>query len=157
MAERPARMIPAPADTGITRPETDDPAQARCPYIVVRDPDIVREVLRRPAEFSPANALVAVTPLTGPALRVLQRVRFALPPVLASNDTDTHAGIRKIVAGYFTPATVAAMEPRIRELAQEAAANTAQQLDRTGHADLVQAVAAFTPAVIMLEFLGLPV
>jgi cytochrome P450 len=157
MAERPARMIPTPSDTGITRPETDDPAQARCPYIVVRDPDTVREVLRRPAEFSPANALVAVTPLTGPALRVLQRVRFALPPVLASNDTDTHAGIRKIVAGYFTPAAVAAMEPRIRELAQEAAANTAQQLDRTGHADLVQAVAAFTPAVIMLEFLGLPV
>ena len=157
MAERPARMIPAPADTGIARPETDDPAQARCPYIVVRDPDIVREVLRRPAEFSPANALVAVTPLTGRALRVLQRVRFALPPVLASNDTDTHAGIRKIVAGYFTPATVAAMEPRIRELAQEAARNAADLLARSAQVDLVQTVAAFPPAIVMLELLGLPI
>ncbi|UKA69161.1 cytochrome P450 (plasmid) [Arthrobacter sp. FW306-05-C] len=125
--------------------------------MVVRDPDMVREVLHRPDVFSPANALVAVTPLAGPALRVLQRVRFALPPVLASNDTDTHAGIRKIVAGFFTPATVAAMEPRIRELAQEAARNAADQLVRSGPVDLVQTVAAFPPAIVMLELLGLPV
>jgi cytochrome P450 len=88
---------------------------------------------------------------------VLQRVGFALPPVLASNDTDTHAGIRKVVAGFFTPATVAAMEPRIRGLAQEAAKNAADQLGSSGHVDLVQTVAAFPPAVVMLELLGLPV
>jgi cytochrome P450 len=124
---------------------------------VVRDPDSVREVLHRPADFSPANALVAVTTLEGPALRVLQRVGFALPPVLASNDTGTHGGIRKVVAGFFTPATVAAMEPRIRDLAREAAGNTVDVLARSGHADLVQTVAAFPPAVIMFELLGLPV
>ncbi|MEO5321148.1 cytochrome P450 [Arthrobacter sp. CC3] len=129
----------------------------RCPYLVVRDPGAVRDVLHRPTDFSPANALVAVTPLAGPALRVLQRVSFALPPVLASNDTDTHAGIRKVVAGFFTPATVAAIEPRIRVLAQEAAQNAADQLDSSGHVELVQTVAAFTPAVVMLELLGLPV
>jgi cytochrome P450 len=99
---------------------------------------------------------VATTPLEGPALRVLQRAGFALPPVLASNDTDTHSGIRRVVAGFFTPATVAAMEPRIRELAREAAATAREQLAKTGHADLVQAVAAFPPAVVMLELLGLP-
>jgi cytochrome P450 len=124
---------------------------------VVRDPASVREVLHRPADFSPANALVATTPLEGPALRVLQRAGFALPPVLASNDTDTHSGIRRVVAGFFTPATVAAMEPRIRELAREAAATAREQLAKTGHADLVQAVAAFPPAVVMLELLGLPI
>lgn len=136
---------------------TEIPGQARCPYLVVRDPEAVREVLHRPEDFSPANALLAVTPLTGPALRVLQRVRFALPPVLASNDTDTHAGIRKIVAGFFSPAKVSAMEPRIRELAQEAAAKAAEELARSGETDLVQTVAAFPPAVVMLELLGLPV
>ncbi|WP_311764413.1 cytochrome P450 [Arthrobacter ipis] len=130
---------------------------AKCPYLIVRDPESVRDVLHRPADFSPANALVAVTPLEGPALRVLQRVGFALPPVLASNDTGTHGGIRKVVAGYFTPATVAAMEPRIRELARQAAGNAADQLARTSHTDLVQTVAAFPPAVVMLELLGLPV
>lgn len=140
-----------------TAPLAETPGQARCPYLVVRDPDVVREVLHRPADFSPANALVAVTTLAGPALRVLQRVGFALPPVLASNDTDTHAGIRKVVAGFFTPATVAAMEPRIRELAQEAVRNAADRLHRSGRVDLVQSVAAFPPAVVMLELLGLPV
>ena len=110
-----------------------------------------------PPTSAPANALVAVTTLAGPALRVLQRVGFALPPVLASNDTATHAGIRKVVAGFFTPATVAAMEPRIRELAREAARNAAEQLDSSGQVDLVQCVAAFPPAVVMLELLGLPV
>ncbi len=137
--------------------QSETPDRNRCPYLVVRDPDVVREVLHRPAAFSPANALVAVTPLEGPALRVLQRVRFALPPVLASNDTDTHAGIRKVVAGFFTPAKVAAMEPRIRELAREAARSAADQLASSGQVDLVQAVAAFPPAVVMLELLGLPV
>jgi cytochrome P450 len=140
-----------------SRAHAENPGQARCPYLVVRDPDAVRDVLHRPTDFSPANALVAVTPLAGPALRVLQRVRFALPPVLASNDTDTHAGIRKVVAGFFTPATVAAMEPRIRELAREAAAGAAAALGSSGQVDLVQAVAAFTPATVMLELLGLPV
>jgi cytochrome P450 len=163
MAERFSRMNPAVTTAGSAEPRTDgvgqaeSPGQARCPYLVVRDPDVVRDVLHRPADFSPANALVAVTTLAGPALRVLQRVGFALPPVLASNDTDTHAGIRKVVAGFFTPATVAAMEPRIRELAQEAVRNAADQLDRSGHVDLVQTVAAFPPAVVMLELLGLPV
>ncbi len=156
-------MNPTPTTTGPAQPLIENPGQwqrpeqPRCPYLVVRDPDVVREVLQRPVDFSPANALVAVTPLAGPALRVLQRVRFALPPVLASNDTDTHAGIRKIVAGFFTPATVAAMEPRIRELAQEAARNAADQLARSGQVDLVQTVAAFPPAIVMLEILGLPV
>jgi cytochrome P450 len=135
----------------------ESPDPNRCPYLVVRDPDVVREALHRPADFSPANALVAVTPLAGPALRVLQRVRFALPPVLASNDTDSHAGIRKVVAGFFTPATVAAMEPRIRDLAREAAGKAADQLDSSAQVDLVQTVAAFPPAVVMLELLGLPV
>ena len=140
-----------------TGPTVEAAARAGCPYLVVRDPEAVREVLHRPGDFSPANALIAVTPLAGPALRVLQRAGFALPPVLASNDTATHAGIRKVVAGFFTPATVAAMEPRIRELAREAARNAAARLDASGQADLVQEVAAFPPAVVMLELLGLPV
>lgn len=175
MAERPARMNPAMSTAGSAEPWTDRVGQGEsrrrvegpgravaadqghCPYLVVRDPDTVRDVLHRPADFSPANALVAVTPLEGPALRVLQRVGFALPPVLASNDMDTHAGIRRVVAGFFTPATVAAMEPRIRELAREAARNAAARLEVSGQADLVHTVAAIPPAVVMLELLGLPV
>ncbi|WP_115788578.1 cytochrome P450 [Arthrobacter silvisoli] len=130
---------------------------AQCPYRVVREPAEVREVLHRPDDFGPANALLAVTPLSGPALRILQGARFALPPVLASNDTSSHPGIRKVVAGFFTPATVESMEPRIRQLAKEAAYEAANGLAAAGSVELVQAVAALPPAVVMLEMLGLPV
>ncbi|WP_426302405.1 cytochrome P450 [Arthrobacter sp. R-11] len=130
---------------------------AQCPYRVVREPAEVREVLHRPEDFGPANALLAVTPLSGQALRILQGARFALPPVLASNDTPSHSGIRKVVAGFFTPATVEAMEPRIRQLAKEAAYDAANGLAEAGRVELVQAVAALPPAVVMLEMLGLPV
>lgn len=131
-------------------------AVATCPYTVLRDPDTVREVLHRPQDFSPANALLAVTPLSGQALRVLQKARFALPPVLASNDSESHAGIRKVVTGFFTPAKVAAMEPRIRGLAREAGAKTRGLLQNGESVDLVQAVAAFPPAMVLMELLGLP-
>ncbi|MGO4146722.1 cytochrome P450 [Paenarthrobacter sp. YAF11_1] len=137
--------------------ETGLPDAGTCPYMVLRTPDTVREVLHRPDDFSPANALLAVTPLSGPALRVLQKARFALPPVLASNDTGTHAGIRKVVAGFFTPAKVSAMEPRIRGLARVSAARAAHLLATGGTVDVVQAVAADPPAIVMLEMLGLPV
>jgi cytochrome P450 len=159
MAERNARMKPAsPAASATLGSVAHLPAEySGCPYLVVRDPEAVRDILHRPAEFSPANALIAVTSIAGPALRVLQSVRFALPPVLASNETDSHAGIRKVVGGFFTPAKVAAMEPRIRELARAAAVQAAGQLGHSGQVDLVQSVAAFTPAVVMFELLGLPV
>ncbi|MEV7605052.1 cytochrome P450 [Paenarthrobacter sp. NPDC089322] len=133
------------------------PGAATCPYKVVRDPETVREVLHKPEDFSPANALLAVTPLSGPSLRVLQKARFTLPPVLASNATGSHAGIRKVVAGFFTPAKVAAMEPRIRQLARESATHASQFIEDNGDVDLVQAVAAYPPAIVMMELLGLPV
>jgi cytochrome P450 len=61
------------------------------------------------------------------------------------------------VAGFFTPATVEAMEPRIRQLAKEAAYGAAEELGGLGRVELVRAVAALPPAVVMLEMLGLPV
>ncbi|QQQ63174.1 cytochrome P450 [Paenarthrobacter ureafaciens] len=130
---------------------------ATCPYTVIRQPDMVREVLHRPGDFSPANALLAVTPLRGQALRVLQRAGFALPAVLASNASPTHAGIRKVVTSFFTPAKVAAAEPRVRQLARESALAAASRLRSEGSVELVQSVAAHPPAIVMLELLGLPV
>ncbi|MDJ0339573.1 cytochrome P450 [Cryobacterium sp. PH31-O1] len=114
-------------------------------------------MLHDPVAFGPANALVAVKPLTGPSLRLLQRARFALPPILASNADDRHAGIRRVVGSFFTPATVAAIEPRIRELARAAVTVAARAVDEDGSVDLVEAVAARPPAILMLELLGLPV
>ncbi|HEY8720967.1 cytochrome P450 [Pengzhenrongella sp.] len=133
-----------------------NPSIAAGTYRVLRDPATVREVLHRPDDFSPANALTAVTPLSSASLRVLRAAGFALPPVLASNATPAHAGIRRVVAGFFTPATVAGIEPRIRALARAATGAAAGELRTNGTVDLVRAVAGEPPAMMMLEMLGLP-
>ncbi|MBP2338462.1 cytochrome P450 [Saccharothrix coeruleofusca] len=118
-------------------------------WLVSRHRD-VRAVLADPAAFHPDNALTAITPIPRPLLRVLARAGFSLPPTLANNGTATHAGLRRLVARFLTPARVAALEPRIAELA-------AERLDRiTGPtADLHPALARDLPALVLLEVLGI--
>ncbi|MFI6828539.1 hypothetical protein ACIBG5_15645 [Kribbella sp. NPDC050241] len=124
-------------------------------YWVVDNPAEAREVLLDPATFRPDNAVLAHTPLSVKALRVLSAVGFALPPTLANNAGESHRPIRAAVARFFSPARVAAVEPLARELtaARVAAATTA--LADGEHVDLVQAVAAEPPAQVVLEMLGL--
>ncbi|QFZ24784.1 cytochrome P450 [Saccharothrix syringae] len=109
----------------------------------------VRAVLADPRRFHPDNALTAVVPIPGPVLRVLARAGFSLPPTLANNGTPTHAGLRRLVARFLTPARVAAVGPRIAEL-------TARRLaGLTGTADLHPVLARDLPAVVLLEVLGI--
>lgn len=123
-------------------------------FHVVKDPDQVREVLRRTDDFVPTNALTAVVPLGPAALRILSRARFALPPVLASATGEDHRSVRKLVAGFFSPAKVAALGPRIRELASQRADVAAAGLAH-GTVDLADLVAKHIPPVIMQELIGL--
>src|SRR5437867_862037 len=85
-------------------------------YWVVDDPALAREVLLDPQTFRPDNAVLAHTPLSVKALRVLSGVGFALPPTLANNAGESHRPIRAAVARFFSPARVAAVEPLTREL-----------------------------------------
>ncbi|NKX54190.1 cytochrome P450 [Arthrobacter mobilis] len=124
-------------------------------YHVVQDPEQVREVLRRVDDFLPTNALTSVVPLSPAALRILSRARFALPPVLASATGQLHRQVRSVVAGFFTPARVAATGPRVRELARQHAGAAAAELAH-GPVDLASAVAAHIPPVIMQELTGFP-
>ncbi|WP_202918810.1 cytochrome P450 [Saccharothrix deserti] len=111
--------------------------------------DDVRAVLADPRRFRPDNALTAVIGIPSPVLRELARAGFSLPPTLANNGTDTHAGLRRLVARFLTPARVAAMAPRIARLAGE-------RLDRlSGHADLHPALARDLPAIVLLEVMGI--
>jgi cytochrome P450 len=134
---------------------TSETTTNAAPYHVVRQPDEVREIFNRPDAFRSANALVAVTTLTPQSLRVLQGVQFALPPVLANNDGESHSGIRHVAAGFFTPAIIAGLEPRITELARDALGRASIEIAATGSADLVASVAAMPPVILMLEMLGL--
>jgi len=124
-------------------------------YWVVDDPAQVRAVLLDPATFRPDNAVLAHTPLSVKALRVLSAVGFALPPTLANNAGESHRAIRAAVARFFSPARVAAVEPLTRSLLTERVAAVTAQLGAGETVDLVQAVAAEPPALVLLHLLGL--
>ena len=124
-------------------------------YWVVDDPALAREVLLDPATFRPDNAVLAHTPLSVKALRVLSGVGFALPPTLANNAGESHRPIRAAVARFFSPARVAAAEPLARELTAARVAEATKVVERDGQVDLVQAVAAEPPALVVLDMLGL--
>ncbi|WP_202869049.1 cytochrome P450 [Kribbella antibiotica] len=127
-------------------------------YWVVEDPAEVRAVLLDPATFRPDNAVLAHTPLSVKALRVLSGVGFALPPTLANNGGESHRAIRAAVARFFSPARVAAAEPLTRRLLTERVAATSARLAHPEAAeavDLVQVVAAEPPALVLLHLLGL--
>lgn len=122
-------------------------------YHVVGEPSAVREVMRRTGDFAPTNALTSVVPLAPVTLRILSKARFALPPVLASATGERHRAVRSVVAGFFTPAKVAAVTPRVRELARHHIAATVTALD-AGPVDLATSLARHVPPVVMAELTG---
>jgi cytochrome P450 len=124
-------------------------------YWVVDDPASVREVLLDPETFRPDNAVRAHTPLSVKALRVLSGVGFALPPTLANNAGESHRPIRAAVARFFSPARVAAVESLARELTAQRVAAASARLASGEQVDLVRAIAAEPPALVVLHLLGL--
>lgn len=124
-------------------------------YWVVDDPAQVRAVMLDPATFRPDNAVLAHTPLSVKALRVLSAVGFALPPTLANNGGESHRAIRAAVARFFSPARVAAIEPLTRSLLTDRVAAASGCLAAGEIVDLVQAIAAEPPALVLLHLLGL--
>jgi len=89
------------------------------------------------------------------ALRVLSGVGFALPPTLANNAGESHRPIRAAVARFFSPARVAAVEPLTRELNAARVATVTKALAAGDQVDLVQAIAAEPPALVVLHLFGL--
>jgi cytochrome P450 len=123
-------------------------------YCVVREPALVREVLSRVEDFTPDNALTAVTPLSTAALRVLGGVGFALPPVLASATGTQHARNREVVARFFSPRRIQDAAPQIVAVSEQRAAIASAALN-DGPVDLVRAVTRHIPAAVMGELIGL--
>lgn len=124
-------------------------------YTVIGEPAQVRDIMRRTGDFAPTNALTSVVPLAPATLRILSRVRFALPPVLASATGAQHRAVRTMVGRFFTPAKVAAIEPRVRELARQRLAASSIALQR-GPLDLAESVGRHIPPVVMAELTGQP-
>jgi cytochrome P450 len=123
-------------------------------WLVSRHAD-VRAALADPVTFRPDNALTAITPLPVAALRVLARAGFALPPTLANNGTDSHAGLRRLVAGYFTPARVSAAVDMIERLVEAALDEVDAVLAVDGVVDLARLLAHELPCRVLLDLLEL--
>lgn len=124
-------------------------------WLVTRHADI-RAILTDPLTFAPDNALEAITPIHAPALRILVRAGFTLPKTLANNGGPSHRAYRRSVAAFFSPARVAAMEPRIRSLMERAALRIESDLAAGGSANLISLLTSDLPAQVMLGMIGMP-
>lgn len=74
------------------------------------------------------------------------------PPSMLGSDPPRHARLRGLVSQAFTPKMVDALEPRIREIADELLSARL----RTGSMDLVHDLADPLPVIVIAEILGIP-
>jgi len=75
------------------------------------------------------------------------------PPSLLAVNPPQHTRYRRQVAKVFTPRAIAALEPRVREIADE----LLDDLERQDVVDLVETYAALLPVTVISEILGVPV
>jgi cytochrome P450 len=110
----------------------------------------VSEVSRRPRVFSSAHGTQLFEiplRLAGEGLGIQE-----LAPSIIRMDPPAHNRYRKLVIGAFTPRIIAALEPRVRELARESVAGL-----RPGEPfDFVEKIAIPLPMFVIAELLGVP-
>ncbi|WP_313813384.1 cytochrome P450 [Glutamicibacter sp.] len=154
----PALPAPAPSATAAAplaqRLDQVFPQLVTDRYRSIEDPQLVREILRHAQEFTPANALQAAVELEPATLRILARGRFALPPVLASASGAEHLAVRRVVAGFFSPAKVAQQREFIAERTRELCAGLRERYRWGDEVDLAQELAAVIPPEVMARMSG---
>jgi cytochrome P450 len=110
----------------------------------------VCEISRRPRAFSSAHG----TQIFEIPLRLAKAdlgMQESAPSIIRM-DPPEHNRHRKLVIGAFTPRMIAALEPRVRELARESVAQI-----RPGEPfDFVERVALPLPMFVIAELLGVP-
>ncbi|MFF4252338.1 cytochrome P450 [Streptomyces sp. NPDC001663] len=118
-------------------------------WLVARDAD-VREVLRRPEEFSSANALVPDV-LPAPAALAVLGGGFGGRPVVVTADGALHQQLRAPIVRGLSPARVAAVLP----YAAERAAALVDGFVKDGHVELMSAYAGKLPGDVIGRVVGL--
>ena len=110
----------------------------------------VSEISRKPRIFSSARGtqlFEVPRRLAGEGIGMEEAA-----PSIIRMDPPAHNRHRKLVIGAFTPRMVAALEPRVRELARESVAAI-----RPGEPfDFVEQVAIPLPMFVIAELLGVP-
>ncbi|MGD0880053.1 MAG: cytochrome P450 [Acidimicrobiales bacterium] len=142
--------------------EPDDPATQRDPYPVyarLRDEDPVH---RAPGGFwvlSRFDDIFAATldPDTyssaqGLTYQVNEIIRLGLKPTLVMMDRPRHTTFRRLISRGFTPRSVAALEPVVREFVRERVAALAD----AGESDVMEVLAGPLPTLVVALYLGVP-
>jgi cytochrome P450 len=104
-----------------------------------------------------ADPRLSVSPeFAGPAARAVPWVAATVTAGLAQHllraDPPDHTRLRRLVSQAFTPRRVAALRPRIQQVADDLIAAFAPR----GHADLITELAQPLPMTIISELLGVP-
>ena len=118
-------------------------------WLVARDAD-VREVLRRPEDFSSANALTPDV-LPAPAALAVLGGGFGGRPVVVTADGAHHQRLRAPIVRGLSPARVAAVLP----YAAERVAALVDAFVKDGHVELMSAYAGKLPGEVIGRIVGL--
>ena len=120
-------------------------------YVVTRHEDI-RAVFRDTDSFSPGVATEPLTPLSDRALAKLAEYEFTKVRTLGVEEEPVHMRLRRQLDEPFARQQMVEIEPRVREIFD----SYIDRFVKRGHADLVAELVAEAPAVVALEFLGVP-
>ncbi|MGW0581188.1 cytochrome P450, partial [Streptomyces sp. NPDC002920] len=118
-------------------------------WLVARDAD-VREVLRRPGDFSSAGALRPDV-LPSPAAFAVLGGGFGGRPVVVGSDGEAHQRLRAPIVRGLSPARVAAVLP----YAAERAAALVEEFAGAGLVELMAAYAGKLPGEVVGRIVGL--
>ena len=147
-------------------PYIDDPyplmARARAAEPVFYSPEIdhwivtryadVKEILRDPQTFSSRMAQSPIKAWPQEAVDLFAAQNFNIRPVFSNNDPPSHDRVRAFTRDAFTPKRIKWLEPKVRELVNEAI----DKVIARGSADLVKEILYETPARVLFTFLGIP-
>jgi cytochrome P450 len=134
--------------------------RARCPVLHDRDRDVwiltrhedVTRVVHDPGTFSSESAVrITAGPEPDDVKQALAE-GWALTPNLTESDGEEHTRLRAAVNRVFTPRRVAALEPFVRDTAEDLIARFAAD----GSTDIIEDYAWPLPLMVMARILGVP-
>ncbi|HIF94294.1 MAG TPA: cytochrome P450 [Myxococcales bacterium] len=121
-------------------------------YAITRHADVIH-ILHHPEQFSSSAlqaALQGGASGLGPNSGALAGHRLLASPMMIATDPPDHGRLRRLVNRGFTPRRIAALEPRMREIANQCLDDSI----RDGQLELVRGLSIPLPVKVIAEMLG---
>ena len=115
-------------------------------YVLSRYDDIFH-ALRKPQIFSSAQGLT-------PAKDEISQL--GIPPTFIMMDPPDHTRLRRLITKAFTPDTVKALEPTIRQFVIDHVEAMKRKAADGEEVDLIKAIASPLPTMVVANILGVP-